>query len=234
VVDFLGGTLVKARIKVMVAVILCGCSFTFDLFRPAQGIGDGGSTLRAKASNIVVAAEEPSYAYVGSFRCKKCHLNEYKSWEATRMAKSFDILKPGQHKEAKEKVKIDVGKDYTKDEKCLKCHTTGFQQTGGYTAPPGDDEKAVRKAEQLAGVGCESCHGPGSAYIEVFEEILKSKRKYKAEELYAIGLTKVSEATCKTCHNQEGPTYDPATPFDYEKRKHDGVHAIQPLKQREE
>ena len=181
-----------------------------------------------------MAGEESSFSYVGSFRCKKCHLNEYKSWEATRMGKSFDILKPGQHKEAKEKYKIDAAKDFTKDETCLKCHTTGFQKPGGYAMPPTEDEKAMRKAEQLVGVGCESCHGPGSSYVEAFEEILKSKRKYKAEELHARGLTKIDETTCKTCHNKDGPTFDPATPFDYEKRKRDGVHAIQPLKQREE
>ncbi len=184
--------------------------------------------------NSARAGDEPRYAYVGSFRCKKCHLNEYKGWEATKMAKSIDILKPGQHKEAKEKFKLDPNKDYTTDATCLKCHTTGFERPGGYATPAGNDEKAMKKAEQLAGVGCESCHGPGSAYVEVFEELLKSKRKYKAEELYAVGLTKIGEATCKTCHNQDGPTYDPAVPFDYEKRKRDGVHALQLLKQREE
>ena len=150
------------------------------------------------------------------------------------MAKSIDILKPGQHKEAKEKFKLDANKDYMTDATCLKCHTTGFERPGGYATPVGNDEKALKKAEQLAGVGCESCHGPGSAYVEVFEEILKSKRKYKVEELHAVGLAKVDETTCKTCHNKDGPTFDPATPFDYEKRKHDGVHAIQSLKQREE
>jgi len=224
---------VKTRVGVLLAVILFGESLSVRWGRPSH-ITTDGSHMPFGQAKVARADDQPRYAYVGSFRCKKCHLNEYKSWEATRMGKSFDILKPGQHKEAKEKFKIDAGKDYTKDETCLKCHTTGFHQAGGYAIPAGDDEKVVRKAEQLAGVGCESCHGPGSAYVEKFEEILKSKRKYKAEELYAVGLKRVDETTCKTCHNQEGPTYDPAAPFDYEKRKQDGVHTLQPLKQRED
>ena len=224
----------KPRIKVLLAIVLFGGAVSFPLVQPSPSMTDGNRMFSRPAGDVAMGGEEPSYSYVGSFRCKKCHLGEYKSWEATRMAKSFDILKPGQHKEAKEKFKIDVGKDYTNDEKCLKCHTVGFQQAGGYAVPAGDDEKAIRKAEKLAGVGCESCHGPGSAYVEVFEEILKSKRKYKVEELYAVGLRKLDETTCKICHNQEGPTFDPAVPFDYEKRKQDGVHTLQPLKQREE
>ena len=223
----------RIRIEVVVAAILFGGSLSLRWNLPCHSTADG-SRLFLRQANAARADDEPRYAYVGSFRCKKCHLNEYKSWEATRMAKSFDILKPGQHKEAKEKFKLDVGKDYTTDASCVKCHTTGLERPGGYAAPAANDEKAMKKAEQLAGVGCESCHGPGSAYVEVFEEILKSKRKYKVEELYAVGLTKIDEATCKACHNQDGPTYDPTAPFDYESRKRDGVHALRPLKQREE
>ena len=223
----------RIRTGVVLATLLFGGNLSIRWSRTSPLTADGSNRPFLHA-DTARADDEPRYAYVGSFRCKKCHLAEYKSWEATRMAKSFDILKSGQHKEVKEKFKIDTGKDYTTDANCLKCHTTGFERLGGYQTPAGNDEKAVKKAEQLAGVGCESCHGPGGAYVEVFEEILKSKRKYKVEELYALGLTKIDEATCKTCHNQEGPTYDPTTPFDYEKRKRDGVHTLQPLKQRAE
>ncbi len=222
------------RIEIVLATILFAGTVSFPLVQLSTGMTDRDRMGSRQAAGVAMAVEEPSYSYVGSFRCKKCHLSEYKSWEATRMARSFEILKPGQHKEAKDKFKVDAAKDYTKDETCVKCHTTGFQKPGGYATPAAEDEKAVRKAEQLMGVGCESCHGPGSAYVEVFEEIMKSKRKYKVKELYAVGLMKIEEATCKTCHNQDGPTYDPTAPFDYQKRKQDGVHTLQPLKQREE
>ena len=47
---------------------------------------------------LVVAAApllqgaEPSF--VGARKCKACHLKEFNSWSESRMAKSFDLLKP--------------------------------------------------------------------------------------------------------------------------------------------
>ncbi len=178
--------------------------------------------------------DEPSYSYVGSKKCKKCHIKQYKSWEKTRMGKAFEILRPGNNKEAKEKFDLDVGKDYTTDEKCLKCHTVGYGKPGGYAVPDPEDKKAVRKAKKLQSVGCECCHGPGSEYIKVFDEILKSKRKYKVDELYAVGLRKVDESVCIACHNEESPSVNPGDLFDFEKRKDEGTHEHYPLTQREE
>ncbi len=181
-----------------------------------------------------LAGDESPYAYVGSKKCKKCHVKQHKSWQATRMGKAFEILQPGNSSEAKGKYNIDVAKDFTKDEACLKCHTVGFGQPGGYAIPDPEDKKAVRKAKKLMGAGCESCHGPGSEYVKVFDEIMKSKRKYKVEELYAVGLRKIDESTCLTCHNEESPTVNPGDTFDYEKRKDEGAHEHFPLEQRAE
>ncbi len=191
-------------------------------------------TAAAVAALPAFADEESSYSFVGNKKCKKCHIKQYKSWAETRMAKAFDILSPGNNKEAKEKFNLDVEKDYTKDETCLKCHTVGYGKPGGYAIPDPEDKKAVRKAKNLEGVGCECCHGPGSEYIKVFDEILKSERKYKVEELYAVGLSKIDETVCTTCHNEESPSVNPGDPFDYENRKDEGTHEHYPLKQREE
>jgi cytochrome c1 len=178
-----------------------------------------------------VAGGEEEAKFVGSKKCKMCHKEEYKSWEESKKAKTFEPLKPGQASEAKQKHNLDPAKDYTKDEGCLKCHATGHGKPGGYFIPDPADEKAVKKAAKLEGVGCESCHGPGSAYVDLHKEIKKSKRMYKVEEMYAAGMTKIGEATCVRCHNEESPTYQP---FDYEKQKDEGSHEFIPLKQREE
>lgn len=221
------------------AILVFAASFTgigLGLWRaaPAAGADDGLAAATVVAALPAVGDEESPYAYVGNKKCKKCHIKQYKSWEKTRMAKAFEILRPGNNKEQKEKFHLDVGKDYTKDEKCIKCHTVGYSKLGGYAMPDLDDKKAVRKAKKFEGVGCECCHGPGGEYIKVFDEILKSKRKYRVEELYAVGLREIGESVCTTCHNEESPSVNPGDPFDYQKRKDDGTHEHYPLKQREE
>lgn len=184
---------------------------------PFVTIGDGGGS---------------GYAYVGTNKCKMCHSKQYKSWKKTKMASAINILKPGVVAEVKTKHGLDPNKDYTTDAACLKCHTTGFGAQGGYAIPDPNDKKAIRKARKLASVGCEACHGPGSAYIKVFKDIFRSKRKYKVEELHAAGLRKMNVSVCTSCHNDQGPTY--TGEFDFAKRKKEGTHKHIPLKQREE
>lgn len=174
------------------------------------------------------------HAYVGSKKCKKCHIKEHKSWAKTKHASALDALKPGEAPEVKAKFNIDVAKDFTTDETCLACHVTGFGKEGGYTTPDPEDKKAVRKAKALAVVGCEICHGPGSAYIKIHEEVFRSKRKYKVEEFYAAGMAKVDENTCLQCHNDKNPTYDSEEPFDFATMKTKDLHEVFPLKYREE
>jgi len=221
--------IMKSRSGALVVVLVVVVGYVWSMGGAGLYIGANA----AKATTILVE-DTPSYAYVGSKKCKKCHIKQYKSWEKTRMSHAFEILVPGQHKEAKEKFHVDVTTDFTKNAKCLKCHTVGFGKEGGYATADPSDKKATRRAKKLMGVGCECCHGPGSAYIKVFKEILKSKRKYKQAELYAVGLNKIGESVCKTCHNEESPTINPGDSFDYEKRKKQGTHEHFPLKQREQ
>ncbi len=184
------------------------------------------------AAAALPAAGEETYTYVGTKKCKMCHIKEYKSWKKTKMAHAFETLKPGNASEAKEKFHLDPAKDYTKDETCLACHTTGFGHKGGYFLPDPNDKKAVRKAKKLQGVGCESCHGPGSGYVKIFEDIFKTKRKYKVEELYAAGLRKMDASVCTTCHNDKSPTVAPGETFNFEEMKDKDTHEHVPLKYR--
>ncbi len=214
----------------------------------------GGVMAAYLATSPALAGDESAYSYVGSRNCKKCHVKQHSSWKATKMGKAFDTLRPGKASEAKGEYNLDANEDFTRDEACLKCHTVGFGKPGGYTitTPKGKklmrtvskgkkatrtapkDRKAMRTARTLMNVGCESCHGPGSGYVKVFDEIMKSKRKYKVEELYAVGLHKIDESTCTACHNDKSPTNDAANPFDYETGKDEGIHEHLPLEQREE
>ncbi len=222
----------KGRMVFVVAALSLVGAYAL-LFRegaiPAAAAGDHlPLTVASAATSTVLAAEAE---FVGSAKCKKCHLAEHKSWEATRHGKAFDTLKPGNASEAKTKHKLDPAKDYTKDATCVACHTVGFGKPGGYQMPA--DEEAAKKMKALENVGCENCHGAGGNYINLHEEIMKSKRKYKMEEMYAAGSLKQEAAICLTCHSEKSPTVDKTVPFDYEKMKEKGVHEHTPLKQKE-
>ncbi len=165
-------------------------------------------------------AEGGDHAFVGSNNCKKCHIKEFKSWEETKMAQAFESLKPGVDVEVKQKLGLDPNTDYTKDEKCVSCHVTGWGKTGGFTS--------IDATPELAGVGCESCHGAGGTYIQDGYMTLKNK-EYKRAELVAVGLVeKVSEAQCSGCHNKDVPI--PDYKFDFAASKDKGTHEIFPLK----
>ena len=110
-------------------------------------------------------AEEPSY--VGAKKCKACHLKQFQTWEPTRMAKSFELLRPGASAAAKQKANLDPKKDYTHDEKCLGCHTTGYGKPGGFVS--------LEKTPDLVGVQCVGCHGPGSEYLKEGGMTLKNR-----------------------------------------------------------
>jgi peroxiredoxin len=83
--------------------------------------------------------------YVGSEACRSCHEAEFATWAASPHAHAVDSL---------------AAKGKTADPSCLVCHTTAFDRTGGF--PRGGSVEAL---PDLARVGCESCHGPGSDHV---------------------------------------------------------------------
>ncbi len=169
-----------------------------------------------------VAAQDGEFEYVGSKSCKKCHLKQYKSWEATTMGQSFEKLKPGVAVEAKTGAGLDPEADYTTDETCVGCHVTGYGKPGGFVD--------IETTPELANVGCESCHGPGGTYLEDGYMTLKNK-EYKKAELVAVGMVDtVGEAQCVGCHNSESPFVGDDFVFDYAAMKDVGTHDNIPLK----
>ncbi|MFQ5776785.1 MAG: cytochrome c family protein [Terriglobia bacterium] len=156
--------------------------------------------------------------YVGAKRCRPCHLAQYKSWQKTKMANVFELLKPGVRAEVKRAHDIDPDKDYTNDPNCLQCHVTGWGEPGGFVS--------LEKTPKLVGVQCEVCHGPGKGYLKPILMSLKNKQ-YKRSDLLAAGMVIPSEEVCRKCHNEKSPFYKP---FDYEERKGQGVHKSHALK----
>ena len=103
-------------------------------------------------------------AFAGSMSCKPCHESAYDKWNATAHAHALDVLKK-------------VGSD--RDPECVICHVIGMEYEGGYL----NEEKTP----QFAGVGCENCHGPGSAHVLAAGETATTQPK----------------AACTKCHTPE-------------------------------
>ena len=115
--------------------------------------------------------------YVGVHEvCEKCHYVQYKSWEQQPHAKAFESLKPGKRIEVKRATNLDPMKDYTEDEECLKCHTTGYGKPDGFVS--------LKKTPAMTNVQCESCHGPGSEYVE---KVMRREFSFAHTEVEDLG-----------------------------------------------
>lgn len=174
------------------------------------------------AGSVVIFPMTARAQYVGAGKCRVCHLPVTKSWEQTKMAKAFELLKPGVAAEVKKAHNIDADKDYTHDANCIGCHVTGFGKPGGF--------KSVEETPNLTGVQCEACHGAGAAYLKPNLMSLQNK-EYKRKDLVAAGLQVVTAETCQQCHNKKSPFYKP---FDFATRVKEGTHSHEPLKNKHE
>jgi len=136
-------------------------------------------------SNVLLAQNK----YIGSAKCKMCHMSKRKqhpSWSASKHVKAFEILK------GEVALKIAKGKniaDTSTDAKCLKCYATASAI----------DSKLNGRITKEDGVSCETCHGPGSNYKA---PIVMNKR----EDAINNGLIFPGEKLCLKCHNSESPT----------------------------
>lgn len=141
------------------------------------------------------------YEYLGTKRCRMCHVQQYWSWKKSPKGQSFDALKPGVNPKIKTLAGLDVTRDYTTDERCLPCHCVGYQEPGGYMIPDPQNGESVSRAASRQGAGCEACHGPGSGFVTIMQDIYRTDRTYRPEELHAAGRKPVEPEVCLKCHN---------------------------------
>jgi len=109
-------------------------------------------------------------AYVGNEACRACHEDAFPVWEGSKHARAYQTL-------------VDVGRQY--DLSCVGCHVIGYDKPGGVCR--------VDKVEGRKGVGCESCHGPGSIHSDGPGE--------------PNILAKPDKADCIRCHNPENSSH---------------------------
>jgi Cytochrome c554 and c-prime len=105
---------------------------------------------------------------VGPTECAKCHKVETVIWQHTHHFASFREMPRSDKAEAIAK-KMGVERVRASGTICSNCHFTSAVQNG--------------KLEPIAGVSCESCHGPGAGYIKIHSSFSgKTKQTETAAE----------------------------------------------------
>ena len=146
--------------------------------------------LRRTVGGPKVYPSTGGYSYVGSERCRSCHSNAqqtgpYDRWLTDGHSGAFHTLTTDQARAlaASREVYRDIT-DPSVEYRCLQCHIIGPQDPGA---------RFAESFDRTEGVGCEACHGPGSAYIG--PEIMTDR-----EAFLDNGGVLPDELTCRTCH----------------------------------
>ncbi len=136
----------------------------------------------------------PKATYVGSVECKQCHAQAYKKWAESKHSEAYLTLQNATRPKLREF-----------DGECVACHVVGFEHPTGF--------KDENSTPLLMGVGCESCHGPGSEHINNVhnKQIHLAMNPFKPKP----GATKEEEAarlnrldqSCQKCHDSDNDVH---------------------------
>ena len=89
-------------------------------------------------------AHERRIEFAGSESCSMCHADIYRHWQGTGHGTAYETL-------------LAARRQYVPE--CVRCHVVGLGIPSGFRREDGVDSN-------LAGVGCEQCHGPGGEHVE--------------------------------------------------------------------
>jgi YVTN family beta-propeller protein len=168
------------------------------------GSGPGGNPAAAPK-----ASAAPGPKYVGSAACGACHQGpqmgyQLSLWRMSPHAQAYAVLSTPRAAELAKKA--GIVEDPQLSPACLKCHVTGG----------GSDALVAKTYDLMEGVGCESCHGPGSEHMP--EPVGRGK-----VGAARAGLRPVTEKTCLGCHTS---THE--KPFSFSEAKAKIAHPTRP------
>ena len=183
---------------------------------------------KKRAKTVKDMRKKPKY--VGAVKCNgSCHDAYYQAWTKSPHGGTFNLLKPGERKEAKLRVKLDPEKDYTTTPLCLRCHTTGYRQKGGFKPAGSKSKKGKDTASKIdpeepnkEQVGCEMCHAVAGG--SQFRAVMKaSKGNFTKPETEHYGQRWDYANVCTRCHTHKNTPFKPEVhdkyKFNFEERK---------------
>jgi len=164
------------------ALLLAMAAFVISLVVIGCGGGGSNSTVAIPSTGF----KQTDATYVGKVACRDCHANIYDQYVNEE---PMGVNDP-----------VNVHADAVHVGDCGACHTTGFgQPTGG---------QLDGSTPLLDGIGCESCHGPGSKHLTAGSVAERDAT-----------ITRVPpDKTCTDCHgdrlngNRPGALNQPFTP----------------------
>ena len=128
--------------------------------------------------------------YVGSEACGRCHVhqglgNQYVPWVSSRHGAAYwRLATKWSAVLASSRPHFQGMENPSEDDRCLLCHVTGAQDPDALFASTFDNTE---------GIGCESCHGPGSKYMA-------SSVMGDHDAFLAAGGRTPNDSTCRGCH----------------------------------
>jgi hypothetical protein len=165
--------------------------------RYTQELKSGGYLTMYGQGNhpLQVAVPGVTPKYVGSDKCKSCHEAAYDVWKNSKHAHAYQTLVNALHPSRRQF-----------DGECVVCHVTGFAYKTGY--------KDAGNTPHLKDVGCESCHGPGSAHRNDPDNpkwhALMNPWKAKPNETEAEKARRIlaiDKDCCQKCHDSENDVH---------------------------
>ncbi|HTV88389.1 MAG TPA: multiheme c-type cytochrome [Stellaceae bacterium] len=144
----------------------------------------------AQAPTQSVASEQN---VVGPSQCAKCHKVEATIWQHTHHFASFRSM-PRLPKAEEIAQKMGIQRIREAGTICAKCHFTSAVQNG--------------QLQVIAGISCESCHGPGKNYIDVHPgkkgetpaQIAERLRRAQAAGMIRPNMIFKIAKNCYSCH----------------------------------